>query len=164
MGNVIRRWADVFGKIEKALLVVLLLAMVGLAVLQIFLRILFSTGIIWGDVALRHLVLWLGLVGAVLATRESRHIAIDILPRILKGRITVFLGLFIDFFSAFIGILLARAGLIFVRDEFLSQASPFLGIPGWVLAVIFPLAFSTIAFHFFLNGLVKLTMIGESDR
>ena len=164
MGNGIRRWADVFGRIEQTLLVVLLLVMVGLASLQILLRILFSSGIIWGDVALRHLVLWVGLVGAVLATRESRHIAIDVLPRILKGRTTVFLGIFTDFFSAFIGILLTRAGLTFVRDEFLSHASTFLGIPGWVLAVIFPLAFSTIAFHFCLNGLVKLTMLGEPDR
>jgi len=164
MGNAIRRWADVFGRVEQTFLVVLLLVMVGLASLQILLRILFSSGIIWGDVALRHLVLWVGLVGAVLATRQSRHIAIDVLPRVLKGRTAVFLGIFTDFFSAFVAILLTRAGLTFVRDEFLSHATTFLGIPGWVLAVIFPLAFSTIAFHFSLNGLVKLTMLGEPDR
>lgn len=163
-GHAVRRWADAFGRLEQTLLVVLLFAMVGLASLQILLRILFSSGIIWGDVALRHLVLWVGLVGAVLATRESRHIAINILPRLLKGRAAALLGIFSDFFSAFISALLTRAGFIFVRDEFLSQTSTFLGLPGWIPAVIFPLAFSTITLHFVLNGLARLTIPAESDQ
>jgi TRAP-type C4-dicarboxylate transport system permease small subunit len=163
-GQAIQRCEHVVARVEQTLLVALLLAMVGVASLQIFLRILFSSGIVWGDVALRHLVLWAGLVGAMLATRESRHIAIDIIPRILKGKASVLLGILSDFFSAFIGALLARAGFIFMRDEFLSQASTFLGLPAWVPVLIFPIAFFTITFHFILNGLARLTRLAESDQ
>jgi len=163
MGQVIRRLADAFGRLEQTFLVVLFFAMVVLASLQIFLRIFFFSGILWGDVALRHLVLWVGLVGAVLATRESRHITIDILPKALKCRAHHVLRVFSDFFSAFIAALLTRAGFIFVRDEFLSQPSTFLGLPGWVPALIFPIAFSTISLHFVLNGVARLTTPGESE-
>lgn len=156
------RLADVFNKLEQAILVSLLLMMVGLAFIQIFLRIFFSSGIMWGDVALRHLVLWVGLFGAMVATRESRHIKIDILPRLLTGKAKTLLGIFIDFFSAFICLLLTFGGLKFVSDEFLVKTTTFLQIPGWIVAVIFPLAFSIIALHFSLNGLAKIFSLGES--
>ncbi len=160
--SIIRRWEAAFNKLEHAILVSLLLVMVALAFIQIFLRIFFSSGIIWGDVALRHLVLWLGLFGATVATRESRHINIDILPRLLHGKAKSLLGILIDFFSAFVCLLLIYGGLKFVRDEFLSQTTAFLQIPGWFLAIIFPLAFSIITLHFLLNGLTKILRFGES--
>jgi TRAP-type C4-dicarboxylate transport system permease small subunit len=159
----VRRWIEVFDKLEQATLVSLLLIMVGLAFLQIFLRIFFSSGIIWGDVALRHLVLWVGLFGATVATRESRHINIDVLPRLLSGKSKALLGMLIDFFSALISLLLTIAGIKFVIDEFLVKTTGFLQIPGWVLAVVFPLAFSIITIHFGLNGLAKVVSSGESD-
>jgi TRAP-type C4-dicarboxylate transport system permease small subunit len=148
--------------LEQAILVVLLLIMVGLAFTQIFLRILLNTGIIWGDVALRHLVLWVGMFGATVASRESRHINIDILPRLLSGRARALLGVFIDLFSASICLLLALGSLRFVIDEFLSKTIAFLQIPGWMVAVIFPLAFSIITVHFGLNGLAKILRLGKS--
>ena len=54
-----------------------------LAFLQIFLRNVFTTGLAWGDLVLRNLVLWIGFIGATLATREGKHINIDILSRSL---------------------------------------------------------------------------------
>jgi TRAP-type C4-dicarboxylate transport system permease small subunit len=154
---------EVFGRVEQTVLVVLLLTMVGLAFVQIVLRIFFSSGIIWGDVALRHLVLWVGLFGATVATRESRHINIDILPRLLKGKAKTLLGILIDFFSAFVCVLLASAGLTFVRDEFAAKTVAFLEIPGGIAALIFPIAFSIIALHFGLNGLDKILRFGKPD-
>lgn len=160
--DIVHRSAEVFSKLEQAVLVSLLLVMVGLAFIQIFLRVFFHSGIIWGDVALRHLVLWVGLVGAMVATRESRHINIDILPRLLSGKPRKLLGIFIDFFSAFICVLLTLAGVKFVSDEFLAKTTTFLGIPGWIVAVIFPVAFSVITLHFGLNGLAKILKLRES--
>jgi len=160
--DIVRCSEEVFNKLEQAILVSLLLIMVGLAFIQIFLRVFFHSGIIWGDVALRHLVLWVGLVGATVATRESRHINIDILPRLLSGKAKSILGILIDFFSAFICLLLTLGGIKFVSDEFLVKTTTFLGIPEWIVAVIFPVAFSVITLHFALNGLVKILGLGDS--
>jgi TRAP-type C4-dicarboxylate transport system permease small subunit len=161
--TIVRRWEEVFTKVEHTILISLLLIMVGLAFLQIVLRIFFSYGILWGDVALRHLVLWVGLFGAMVATRESKHIHIDILPRLLTGKAKALLGILLDFFSAFVCLLLTFAGFKFVSDEFMMKTTSFLQIPGWIVAVIFPLAFSIITVHFGLNGLVKVLGLEESD-
>ncbi|NIQ37741.1 MAG: TRAP transporter small permease subunit [Proteobacteria bacterium] len=158
----LRRSDMFFEKIEQSILVSLVLIMVGLAFIQICLRILFHFGIIWGDVALRHLVLWVGLFGATVATRESRHITIDILPRLLHGKAKNLLSIFIDFFSALICLLLTHGSLKFVRDEFLANTTSFLEIPGWILGIIFPLAFSIITLHFCLNGFAKILSFEES--
>ena len=57
-----------------------------LAALQIVLRYGFDSGIAWADPLLRVLVLWLGLLGALAATRDRRHITIDVLSRMLPAR------------------------------------------------------------------------------
>src|SRR5690606_32189096 len=66
---------------EDALLVGVFLAMLLLAGAQIVMRNFFGTGLAWIDPLLRILVLWVGMLGAVVATREDRHINIDVLSR-----------------------------------------------------------------------------------
>jgi len=50
---------------EDGILVVLLSVMILVAAAQILLRNFFDIGLSWGDQALRILVLWVGLMGAV---------------------------------------------------------------------------------------------------
>ena len=61
-------------KLEEALLSILLTAMIVLACYQIGLRWFTSGGLPWIDPLLRYLVLWSGLLGAVLATAKDNHI------------------------------------------------------------------------------------------
>ena len=64
----------VLERTEQALVVVFLSTMMIHAFLQIFLRNVLTTGLAWGDLLLRNLVLWIGFIGASLATREGKHI------------------------------------------------------------------------------------------
>ena len=75
--------ADQIGQsVENAALVAVLAAMILLAGAQIVLRNFFDSGFPWADEALRLMVLWVAMLGAVAAGRENRHIAIDALSRI----------------------------------------------------------------------------------
>ena len=60
-------------KAEKALVVALIFAMVGLSFMQVLLRIFFHSGIVWLDPLLRHMVLWAGLTGAALAALKRGY-------------------------------------------------------------------------------------------
>ncbi len=71
---------------EDAVLVVILSGMILLAAGQIVLRNFFDIGFIWSDEALRMMVLWLAVAGAVAASRNDKHINIDVLDRFLPGR------------------------------------------------------------------------------
>ena len=65
---------SIINKIEDSLLVVILSSMIALAIFQIISRNLFSEGVVWIDPLLRTLVLWIGLSGAIVATRQDNHI------------------------------------------------------------------------------------------
>ncbi len=141
-----------FDKLEYLVLVFLLTVMIGLAFSQIFLRIFFATGIIWGDPLLRHLLLWVALLGATMATKEGKHINIDVIARLLPDRGKTAVQAVTDLFSTFICVLLIHASLKFMRDEFQAGAFAFLKIPTWTVGVIFPIAFGLIALRFAISG------------
>jgi TRAP-type C4-dicarboxylate transport system permease small subunit len=151
-GGFLKKGLWLFDKLEYLVLVFLLTVMVGLAFLQIFLRIFFATGILWGDPLLRHLVLWIALLGAATATKEGKHINIDVISRVLPDRGKVAIQALTDLFSTFICLLLIQASLKFIRDEFQVATLAFLNIPTWAVAVIFPVAFGLIALRFAIRG------------
>ena len=78
--DTINSWIE---KAETVLLVVILSVMILLSFLQVLLRNFFEQGILWGDILIRNLVLWVGFIGASLATRENKHINIDLFTRFL---------------------------------------------------------------------------------
>ena len=72
--------------VEDALLVLILAAMVGLAATQIILRNLFDGAILWADPMLRVGVLWVGMIGAMVATRSDKQISVDAVSQFLPAR------------------------------------------------------------------------------
>jgi TRAP-type C4-dicarboxylate transport system permease small subunit len=73
-----------FHKLENALLYSVVIGLVSISLSQIWLRNVHDSGIYWGDSALRVLVFWLAMVGAMVASRETGHISIDALSRYLS--------------------------------------------------------------------------------
>ena len=145
------RWVLTFERrFIDSLLCLMLVAMIVLACLQIGLRTFFSGGLLWADPLLRYLVLWCGLLGAVVATREKKHIAIDVIGYLAPERVKPWIELVIDLFSFFIAAILTWAGVTFVRNEVLYGSSFLLGIPSWGWNLIFPSAFALITIHFLL--------------
>lgn len=137
-----------FARIEDGFLCLLLAAMTLLACWQILLRFLFAGGLVWADQLLRYLVLWAGMFGAVVATREGRHIAIDIVSHLLPGRLMPLLRLVIDLLSAAVSGVLTWAAVVFVQNERLYGGEILLAIPFWGWNLVFPIAFGLITLRF----------------
>lgn len=145
------RTDDALAKAEKAVLVLLVCAMLGLSSLQVVLRLAFSKGILWADPLLRHMVLWAGLAGAALAAHESKHFVLDLADRILPQRLRKPLAIFSGLVSALVCALLLYASIKFLRDERAAATAAFamwgVNIKSfWVEAALAP-AFALIMFH-----------------
>ena len=144
------RTLRVLGSIEDALLVILLATMIGLAAWQIVARNLMDTAIIWGDPLLRVLVLWVGFLGAVAATRDDRQINVDVVSRFVdepwRSRIRVLTDLFTAAVSAF----LAWQAFRFVKDAWAYEEMAFSSVPMWLTASVLPLAFGLLAMRYIL--------------
>jgi C4-dicarboxylate transporter, DctQ subunit len=149
-------------RLEEGFLVLLVSIMLVLAGGQILLRNVFSVTWLWTDPLIRHLVLWIGFLGAMLATRQDRHIHIDALLRIVPPPFPHLLRLLSLVFSAAVCALLAWIGLRFVLDERQYGMAAFLDIPSWYVQTVFPLAFSVMAWRFFRRA-YQLLRQGDSS-
>jgi TRAP-type C4-dicarboxylate transport system permease small subunit len=150
-------------RVEDAILVGLLLTMIGMAVTQIFLRNLFEAGIVWSDVLVRILVLWVGLVGAMVASRQGNHITIDILDRYLPARSKKVADFVVELFTALICTVVAYYSLVFVRMEFTYGGMAFAQVPNWLCEAIIPFAFTVIALRYFILSIISFKKIVESQ-
>ena len=152
---ILRKLGNFLLFIERSSVVALLGAMVLLAFTQVILRNVFSTGFLWADTLLRHMVLWAGFVGASLATEEERHIAIDVLSRFLPERYKHLTRIFTFFFAAVICFILGDAALTFVLSE--KEAGSVLLIFGstevltWHAELIIPIGFGMMCLRFLLR-------------
>ena len=153
-----RRTDEVIDRVEQTLITILLSLMIAIAFLQIVLRNIFATGITWADPLVRNLVLWVGFVGAAIATREGKHITIDLLPQWVPQQVKTIIGVIIQLFAAFICGLLTFAAVKFVRNESLMGSITFVGLPAWVPELILPITFGIMALRFCLLALKDLSI------
>ena len=145
------------GKVETGALCLIIAMMLGLAILKIVLRYIFSTSLLWSDIMLQHLVLWLCLFGAARATCERRHISIDVLSRVLPENITRWTNLVIDCIALGVVAILAYYGFLFIEDEKLSEKILIGNIPLWWAKTIIPYGFVLIGMHLVLHIGMRLT-------
>ena len=140
-------------RIEDGILAALVLTLVGLAGAQIVLRDFFDTGLSWGDPLMRDLVLWTGMLGALAAVRDDKHIALDVLQRFLSPlaqRVARFATLV---FAAAVCAAMAWYSYGLVEIEFSGgAAATSLPIPAWVPETILPFAFALMALRFLLRA------------
>jgi TRAP-type C4-dicarboxylate transport system permease small subunit len=140
-------------RVEDGILVLLLALMISLAVLQILLRNLFDAGIFWSDALLRILVLWIGLVGAMVATRGDKHITINLVARFLPEKIKAIADGIAKLFTAVVCAITARYSFYLIQLEYADGGAAFGLVPIWVCEAIIPLAFTVIALRYLVMAL-----------
>lgn len=149
-------------RVEQILIVLFLSLMILIAFAQIVLRNVFTTGLAWGDPFLRNLVLWVGFIGATLATREGKHINIELVSRWLPSLGKNLIDSFIHLFSFSICGFLAYAALKFIKNEVQMGNMTFGGIPAWIPELILPATFLLMTLRFGLRSFKNLSEIGKT--
>jgi TRAP-type C4-dicarboxylate transport system permease small subunit len=148
-----QRLDETISQVEQTLLVILLSSMIFVAFSQIVLRNLLATGLTWGDALVRNLVLWVGFIGAALATKEGNHINIDVVSRWMPSLGKTIMAGITHLFSFLICGLMTFASLKFIKNEVQMGNVAFLGIPSWIPEIILPIIFVLMAFRFGLRSI-----------
>lgn len=159
-------WIDrIFAVAVERLIIGFLLAMVLLVAAQVLLRNAFASGIPWADVVSRHLVLWVALFGAMLATRSRQHVAIDVLTRFIPRTPRNAVRIWLDTLSSIVAFLLARASLAFVLEERAMGGTIAGGLPAWIAQLIIPFGFAMISLEYAIGiGLDVWRIAGGNER
>ncbi len=141
-------FVEVLRRIEDALLAILLAAMIGVAGAQVLLRNFFDSGLYWGDSAVRVMVLWVAMLGAMVAARSDNHIRIDIAGRFLPERYKPYVSRFAHLFTCVLLSLFAWYSYDFVRFEYEDQTIAFAQIPAWICEAIMPVGAAIMALRY----------------
>jgi C4-dicarboxylate transporter DctQ subunit len=153
-------------QIERVLLVSALIVMALVVFIQVVLRF-FEGGFPWAEELARYLMIWAGFLGASIATRQRRHLKIDILPRFLpdKGKAKAAVMRLASVISAGFCFFLVKVGYDFVSNSFkFGRASSSLGIPIWLVQLSIPLTMFIIACRFLGQAFGELQEEVEFDR
>jgi len=137
--------------LEDGLLVLTLAALILLALSQIVLRNFFDSGIEWSEPLLRVMVMWLGLLGAIAATKQNNHISIDAVSRLLPNKGKVISAVIANLFSAIICAIVSYYSLQFVLMEYQDGMMAFSSIPAWWCESIIPIGFALMSLRFLVN-------------
>lgn len=150
-------------RLENTILMSVLITMIFMAVMQIVLRNLLGGGVVWAESLLRVLVLWVALLGAMVATRDKGHISIDIAARYLPERLLVFVNTLVSLFSAGICGVVFWYSLAFVRIEYEDQTIAFASVPTWLCESIIPFAFLIMSLRFVGQAFLGLSGNGPPE-
>jgi TRAP-type transport system small permease protein len=138
-----------FVVVNRVLLGALMIAMFTLVFANVVTRYGFGFSLAWIEEVARFLMIWATFLGAGLALREGRHVAIEMLQDRLspaaRRRLRLALGIVILVFLAFLVVLGARF-VIFGWDKIMMATQISRGIP--YLAI--PLGTATFALHLLL--------------
>jgi C4-dicarboxylate transporter, DctM subunit len=140
-------------KVENWLVVAGLFFMALLPITETISRIVGTVGITGSTDYVRHLTLWIGFMGAMLAAREGKHLSlhgcIDVLPHNGSKRI---IRIITTSITVAVSGLLAFAGLNFVLSEFASSTQIAGWMPQWIAIIIMPVSLAFISLRFLLRS------------
>jgi TRAP-type C4-dicarboxylate transport system permease small subunit len=159
--NRLQRATAVF---EDALLIALLSAMILVSGTQIVLRNLFDSAILWADPLLRVAVLWVGMIGAMVATRSDKQIAIDALSRFLPQHWKFRFRVVTDLFTAAVSAVVAWSSFRLMMGDREAGGMAISFVPVWVCESILPVAFAVIALRYLLFAVEHFRQSGASEE
>ncbi|MDX9703522.1 MAG: TRAP transporter small permease [Candidatus Auribacterota bacterium] len=148
--------SDYIAVAEKVLIALVLASILSVLLVQIALRNIWNTGFFYADIIARQLILWICFLGASLCTYHRRHIKIDLVNRFCPESISRWFRLIVDLFCVVVCILLAKAGYVFVIDEYQTGAMLTGNIPQWIFLVIIPVSLCVMAGRFFLHSIQEI--------
>lgn len=142
-------------RLEDGALVLALVSMLVMALTQIVLRNVFDSGLLWAESFLRILVLWVAILGAMVATRDRNHISIDLLSRLLPASYFVPLQIVSLLFAAVLCAIAAYHSVVFISYEYEDGAIAFAEVPVWFCQSIMPIGFGVMALRFLYAAFVR---------
>ena len=146
-----------------------LAAMVILPLAEIVIRPVLAGGIPGSISFVQHLTLWVGFLGAALAAREGKLIALATATFIPAGRSRHVAEIFAAFVGSAVSAILAAGAYDLVRLDMEDGTTLAVGFPVWIAQLVLPVSFAAIALRLvwrascWANGCSQLARWGCSS-
>lgn len=152
----------VIERIEEAVLALLLAFMTLLTFIQVVLRYVFNTGLLWSLEATTYAFAALVLIGMSYGIRTKSHIAVDLLVKNLPSRLRNAVAVCaVVICLIYTGLMLFGAYDFVDRLFDLGNRARDVAAPKWLLTASLPLGFFLLAFRFIEAGIKVIK--GDSE-
>lgn len=135
-------------KLEESLIAGLLALMAIVTCLQVALRYIFNSGVLWGMEVTTYAFVWMVLLGISYGIRTNSHIAVDLLvgklPNGMRRIVVLVSGMLCLFYAA---AMFWGSYLYVERLAFLNVDAQDIAIPKWLISVILPIGFGLLFFR-----------------
>jgi tripartite ATP-independent transporter DctM subunit len=130
--------------IEDLVATLSLAAMMLLPLIEILVRRAFGVGVPGSGPIVQHLTLWVGFLGAAIAAREGKLLALASASLIPDGSFRRGMEAFAAAVAAAVSVILAWGGFELVNVERQAGTTLGAGIPTWVAQLVLPVGFALI--------------------
>ncbi|MFG6147825.1 TRAP transporter small permease [Halobacillus sp. B23F22_1] len=151
-------------RIEEFLLVVLSTVMVSVIFFQVVMRVS-GNSLSWSEELGRYCFIWLVYVGISYGVKKQRHIKVDVMLLLLKGKGKLLLAIVANIIFLAFSIFVVFYGYTISSQLFgFGQASPALHIPMGVVYLATPLGFALTSIRLIQNLVAQFKMlIGKKE-
>ena len=148
------RTRDIINRLEEILMAFLLGLMTVLTSVQVLLRYVFNTGLVWSLEATTYSFAWLVLLGMSYCVRTRTHIAVDLLVKQCNEFVRKVLGLLAIVICLVYSVLMLHGSSVFVQRLYsLGNDARDLPVARWLLTVMLPFGFALLAWRFIQMGI-----------
>lgn len=131
--------------LEEVIAGTLLVLMALATLLNVVARYFFNSPVPWADEFSRYAFIWLVFVGAVVCTKQGRHISIDLVVTALPTRVRPIIQILADIATAALMLIIIYYGWILTSSA--TQPTSTLKVPQYVVYMIVPLSALLILFR-----------------
>ncbi len=143
------RLETLFVRLNQGLVVVMMAAMATLVFTNVVTRYVFDFSLNWAEELSRYLMIWVAYLGAGLAMREGRHVAIEYVQGLLPARFAPVARALVALIILAFLVVLAKLGIDIVQFAW-RQRTPVLGWPQGVVYLAIPVGAVLFGLHFLL--------------
>ena len=143
----------VVNRLEEGILATLLAFMTLLTFVQVVMRYVFNSGLVWSLEATTYSFAALVMFGMSYGVRTRTHIAVDLFTRKLPIRLERFVNLLAIVACVVYALLMLYGSAIFVERLFvLGNLARDVPAPKWLLTATMPIGFTLLAYRFLEAG------------
>ena len=147
-----------FARVEDGVVTLAALGVIVLPLAEVVLRRLFGTGIPGAAPFTSHLTLVVGLIGAAIAAREGKLLALATGTLLPEGWLRDVAKVISALVGSMVATVLALGGVRLLQVHREAAKPIALGIPVWVVDLAFPIAFGLIALRLVWQSSPKMTV------
>lgn len=138
-----------FVRLNQALIVLLMASMAILVFANVVMRYVFNQSIFWVEEFTQIQMIWVAYLGAGLALREGRHVAVDMLQDALPAPLRHAVRWFIAVATALFLLTLVLLG-VQIAEFTWNQETPAMGLPAGLPYLGIPLGAAAMLLHLLL--------------